>query len=86
MDPPRTYKDKGVLITKTVLGVAKAIDKARGRRRPAVVPRRLRCQNDEAKYEVMVTGLQIAHALKMKRLLVQGDSKLVIDQIRGTAG
>ncbi|GAA0162974.1 hypothetical protein LIER_39505 [Lithospermum erythrorhizon] len=34
----------------------------------------------------MVTGLQIAQALKIRRLLVWGDSKLVIEQIRGDYG
>ncbi|GAA0162201.1 hypothetical protein LIER_18343 [Lithospermum erythrorhizon] len=42
--------------------------------------------NNEAEYEAMVTGLEIAQTLKIKRLLVQGDSKLVIDQIRGDCG
>ncbi|GAA0140622.1 hypothetical protein LIER_01932 [Lithospermum erythrorhizon] len=42
--------------------------------------------NNEAEYEVMVTGLQIAQALKIQQLLVRGDSKLVIEQIRGDCG
>ncbi|GAA0173385.1 hypothetical protein LIER_27012 [Lithospermum erythrorhizon] len=35
--------------------------------------------NNEVEYEAMVTGLEIAYALKIRRLLVQGDSKLVIE-------
>ncbi|GAA0174303.1 hypothetical protein LIER_27724 [Lithospermum erythrorhizon] len=34
----------------------------------------------------MVTGLQIAQALKIHRLIVRGDSKLVIEQIKGDCG
>ncbi|GAA0147732.1 hypothetical protein LIER_07360 [Lithospermum erythrorhizon] len=39
--------------------------------------------NNKEEYEAMVTGLEIAQALKIKQLLVQGDSKFIIDQIRG---
>ncbi|GAA0138988.1 hypothetical protein LIER_00624 [Lithospermum erythrorhizon] len=42
--------------------------------------------NNEAEYETMVTWLEIAQALEIKRLLVQGDSKIIIDQIRGDGG
>ncbi|GAA0154246.1 hypothetical protein LIER_37834 [Lithospermum erythrorhizon] len=42
--------------------------------------------NSESEYKAIVTGREIASALKIKRLLVQGDSKLVIDQIRGDCG
>ncbi|GAA0176223.1 hypothetical protein LIER_29255 [Lithospermum erythrorhizon] len=42
--------------------------------------------NNEAKYEAMITGLQIAQALKIRRLLVWGDSKLVSEHIRGDCG
>ncbi|GAA0155891.1 hypothetical protein LIER_13512 [Lithospermum erythrorhizon] len=42
--------------------------------------------NNEAEYEAMVTGLEIAEALEIKRLLVQGDSKLIIDHVHGYCG
>ncbi|GAA0158804.1 hypothetical protein LIER_15739 [Lithospermum erythrorhizon] len=42
--------------------------------------------NNEAKYETMVTGLQMAEALDINRLKVRGDSKLFIEQVRRDCG
>ncbi|GAA0157910.1 hypothetical protein LIER_15067 [Lithospermum erythrorhizon] len=42
--------------------------------------------NNKVEYEAMVTGLQMAKALDITRLRVQGDSKLVIEQVRGDCG
>ncbi|GAA0172996.1 hypothetical protein LIER_26706 [Lithospermum erythrorhizon] len=44
--------------------------------------------NNEAEYEAMVTetGLQMANTLYINRLIVRGDSKLVIEQVRGDCG
>ena len=39
--------------------------------------------NNEAKYEGILTGLRLGKALGAKNLLVQNDSKLVIEQING---
>ena len=39
--------------------------------------------NNEAKYEGILTGLRIGKALWVKNLLVQSDSKLVVEQIKG---
>ena len=39
--------------------------------------------NNEAKYEGILTGLKLGKALGMKNLLIQSDSKLVIEQIKG---
>ena len=39
--------------------------------------------NNEAKYEGILTGLRLGKALGMKNLLIQSDSKLVIEQIKG---
>ncbi|GAA0148793.1 hypothetical protein LIER_08135 [Lithospermum erythrorhizon] len=39
--------------------------------------------NNEAEYEAIVTGLLLAHNLGISRIVVKGDSKLVIEQIRG---
>ena len=39
--------------------------------------------NNEAEYEVLLTGLQNAHLLGARRLLVFCDSKLVINQLKG---
>ena len=39
--------------------------------------------NNEVEYEGILTGLRLRKALGMKNLLVQSDSKLVIDQIKG---
>ncbi|GAA0154465.1 hypothetical protein LIER_12437 [Lithospermum erythrorhizon] len=42
--------------------------------------------NNEAEYEAMVTGLLLAQSLSITRMVVHGDSKLVIEQIRGDCG
>ena len=39
--------------------------------------------NNEAKYEGILTGLKLGKALGVKNLLIQSDSKLVIEQIKG---
>ena len=39
--------------------------------------------NNEAEYEGILTGLRLEKALGVKRLLIQSDSKLVIEQIKG---
>ena len=38
--------------------------------------------NNEAKYEGILTGLRLGKALGDKDLLIQSDSKLVIEQIK----
>ncbi|GAA0179212.1 hypothetical protein LIER_29945 [Lithospermum erythrorhizon] len=42
--------------------------------------------NNEAEYETMVTGLLLAQSLSITRMVVRGDSKLDIKQIRGDCG
>ncbi|GAA0158446.1 hypothetical protein LIER_38655 [Lithospermum erythrorhizon] len=42
--------------------------------------------NNEVEYETMVTGLLLAQSLSITRMIVQGDLKLVIEQIRGDCG
>jgi len=37
--------------------------------------------NNEAEYEALLHGLRLAISLEIKRLLVFGDSKLVIQQV-----
>ena len=39
--------------------------------------------NNEVEYEGILTGLKLKKALRVKNLLVQSDSKLVIGQIKG---
>ena len=39
--------------------------------------------NNEAEYKRILTGLRLKKALGAKNLLVQNDSKLVIEQIKG---
>ena len=39
--------------------------------------------NNEAEYEGILTGLRLEKTLGVKNLLVQSDSKLVIEQIKG---
>ena len=39
--------------------------------------------NNETEYEGILTGLRLEKALGVKHLLIQSDSKLVIEQIKG---
>ena len=39
--------------------------------------------NNEVEYEGILTGLKLGKALGVKNLLVQSDSKLVVEQIKG---
>ena len=39
--------------------------------------------NNEAEYEGILTGLRLGRALGAKNLLIQSDSKLVVEQIKG---
>ena len=39
--------------------------------------------NNEAEYEALLTGLNLAKALRAKNLIVQGDSQLIIGQVKG---
>ena len=41
------------------------------------------CTNNTAEYEALITGLDMARAWKVRELAVQGDSKLVIEQVTG---
>lgn len=41
------------------------------------------CSNNEAGYEALIAGLKILKKLKEKRILVYGDSELVIKQVKG---
>ena len=40
--------------------------------------------NNEAEYEALILGLRAAQALGIRRLQVKGDSKLIIEQVRGS--
>ena len=40
--------------------------------------------NNEAKYEALLQGLELAKSLGADSVLVQGDSQLVIGQVNGT--
>ena len=39
--------------------------------------------NNEAEYEVLLTGLSLAKALRAKNLIIQSDSQLKIGQVKG---
>ncbi|GAA0169007.1 hypothetical protein LIER_23579 [Lithospermum erythrorhizon] len=46
----------------------------------------IRTMNNEAEYEALIAGLAIAKSLGINRIFVKGDSKLVIDQVKGACG
>jgi len=41
------------------------------------------CSNNEAEYEALIAGLKVLRKLNAKRILVYGDSELVIKQVKG---
>ena len=41
------------------------------------------CSNNEAEYEALIVGLKILKKLGAKKILVYGDSELVIKQVKG---
>ncbi|KAL5538545.1 hypothetical protein UlMin_045352 [Ulmus minor] len=41
------------------------------------------CSNNEAEYEALITGLELAESKNVKRLLIKGDSRLAIQQLKG---
>ncbi|GAA0145452.1 hypothetical protein LIER_05642 [Lithospermum erythrorhizon] len=42
--------------------------------------------NNEAEYEKMIAGIMLVKSLDVQRVIVRGDSKLVMDQINGECG
>ncbi|XP_068302687.1 uncharacterized protein [Pyrus communis] len=45
--------------------------------------RTARCTNNQAEYEALIIGLHVLHDLRASRVLVLGDSELVINQLNG---
>jgi len=41
------------------------------------------CTNNMAKYEALILGLKVLEELGAKRIVVHGDSELIINQIKG---
>ncbi|KAL5566386.1 hypothetical protein UlMin_029550 [Ulmus minor] len=41
------------------------------------------CSNNEAEYEALITGLELAASKGIKHLAIRGDSRLVIQQLKG---
>jgi len=41
------------------------------------------CTNNMVEYEVMILGLRVLKELGAKRIAVHGDSKLIINQVKG---
>ncbi|KAL5563573.1 hypothetical protein UlMin_033320 [Ulmus minor] len=41
------------------------------------------CSNNEAEYEALIMGLELAESENIKRLLIRGDSRLAIQQLKG---
>ncbi|XP_070672192.1 uncharacterized protein [Malus domestica] len=42
------------------------------------------CTNNQAEYEALVISLNVLHDLRVARVLILGDSELVINQLNGT--
>lgn len=43
----------------------------------------LSCLNNDAEYEALVHGLNLAQRMSIKRIQFFGDSELVVSQVRG---
>ncbi len=41
------------------------------------------CSNNEAEYEALIAGLELAAEKGAKNLNIQGDSRLVVQQLKG---
>ncbi|KAL5579000.1 hypothetical protein UlMin_011442 [Ulmus minor] len=41
------------------------------------------CSNNEAEYEALIVGMEMAEKEDVKRLIIKGDSRLVIQQLKG---
>ncbi|GAA0153524.1 hypothetical protein LIER_11740 [Lithospermum erythrorhizon] len=49
-------------------------------------PKGIEMEYKEAEYEALVAGLELVRALGVRRILVRGDSKVMMNQIRGDCG
>ena len=68
---------------KKVRGARVVLRSPKGEILKYVVRLQFSATNNEAEYEVLLTGLSLAKALRAKNLIIQSDSQLKIGQVKG---
>lgn len=68
---------------KKVGGVAIVLTPPEGETLKYAVRLQFLVTNNEAEYEALLTGLSLAKAIGAKNLIVQADSQLIIEQVKG---
>ena len=64
-------------------GVGAVLISPEGEHHPVAVKLKFRCTNNMAEYKACALGIQLALDMKVKRLMVYGDSSLIINQLQG---
>jgi hypothetical protein len=60
-------------------GVGAVLISPKGEHHPVAVKLKFKCTNNMAEYEACALGIQLALDMKVKRLMVYGDSSLIIN-------
>ncbi|CAL2240750.1 unnamed protein product [Prunus armeniaca] len=69
--------------TETRSGVGVVIESPQGQRWQFTFQLDFKCTNNQAEYEALIIGLEILKEMKATRVLVYGDSQLIINQLTG---
>ncbi|CAL8152706.1 unnamed protein product [Prunus armeniaca] len=69
--------------TETRSGAGVVIESPQGQRWQFAFQLDFKCTNNQAEYEALIIGLEILKEMKVTRVLVYGDSQLVINQLTG---
>ncbi|CAL2255640.1 unnamed protein product [Prunus armeniaca] len=69
--------------TETRSGAGVVIESPQGQRWQFAFQLDFKCTNNQAEYEALIIGLEILKEMKATRVLVYGDSQLVINQLTG---
>ncbi|XP_021807706.1 uncharacterized protein LOC110751539 [Prunus avium] len=69
--------------TEARLGAGVVIESPQGQRWQVAFQLDFKCTNNQAEYEALIIGLEILKEIKATRVLVYGDSQLVINQLTG---
>ena len=64
-------------------GVGAVLISLKGEHYPVAIKLKFKCTNNMAEYEVCALGIQLALDMKVKRLMIYGDSSLIINQLQG---
>ncbi|BFG20876.1 hypothetical protein CerSpe_071500 [Prunus speciosa] len=70
--------------TETISGARVVIESPQGQRWQFAFQLDFKCTNNQAEYEALIIGLEILKEMKVTRVLVYGDSQLVIKLVHST--